>query len=82
MDSSVDSFPTPIQHNHTHTDAFKHWFGGVHFQFPHYKHDHPPVINVNEVADEKLTMGQKVADKVAEVMGSWNFIITQALIMV
>jgi uncharacterized membrane protein len=80
MDTSIDSSVTPVQH--THTDAFKHWFGSVHFQFPRYKHDHPPVINVNEVADEKLTLGQKVADKVAAKMGSWSFIISQATIMV
>ncbi|HZS77929.1 MAG TPA: DUF1003 domain-containing protein [Ktedonobacteraceae bacterium] len=82
MDTSINSSATPAQHTHTHTDAFKHWFGGVHFQFPRYKHDHPPVINVNEVADERLTMGQRIADKVAEKMGSWSFIISQATIMV
>ena len=63
-------------------DSFMHMFDGIHFRFPSYKHDHPPVINVNEVADEQLTVGQKVADKVASSMGSWNFIIGQALLMV
>src|SRR5579863_2976342 len=62
-------------------EEFKHWFDGVHFKFPTFKHDHPPVINVNEAADEQLTMGQKIADKVAARMGSWSFIIGQALIM-
>ncbi len=60
---------------------FKHWFGGVHFKFPTFKHDHPPVINVNEVADEQMTLGQKVADKVAATVGSWPFIITQSIIL-
>jgi len=81
MDSSIDSSATPVQHNHTHADAFKHWFGSVHFQFPRYKHDHPPVINVNEVADEQLTLGQRVADKVASTVGSWTFIIIQSIIL-
>jgi uncharacterized membrane protein len=66
--------------NH-HGEGFVHMFDGIHFKFPTYKHDHPPVINVNEVADEQLTVGQKVADKVAAGMGSWNFIIGQALLM-
>src|SRR6266581_2734089 len=64
------------------SEGFMHMFEGVHFKFPSFKHNHPPVINVNEAADEQLTMGQRVADKVATRMGSWSFIISQALIMV
>lgn len=63
-------------------EAYRHLFGGIHFKFPNFKHDHPAIINVNKVADEQLTMGQRVADKVATTMGSWKFIITQAMIMV
>jgi len=55
---------------------------GIHFKFPTFKHEHPPIIDVNEVADERMTVGQKVADRVATTMGSWRFIITQASIMV
>src|SRR5689334_16648985 len=55
---------------------------GIHFKFPTFKHEHPPGIDVNAVADERMTIGQRVADKVASVMGSWRFIITQATIMV
>ena len=62
-------------------EEFKHWFDGVHFKFPTFKHDHPPVINVNEAADEQMTLGQKVADKAATRMGSWSFIISQAMVM-
>lgn len=32
-------------------------------------------LNVNKVTEEKLTMGDRAADKLAEVAGSWNFII-------
>jgi uncharacterized membrane protein len=53
-----------------------------HIHFPGFKHDHPPIVNVNEAVDERLTVGQKVADGVASVMGSWRFIMTQAGIMV
>ena len=59
----------------TASSGFMHMFDGIHFKFPTYKHDHPPVINVNEVADDELTVGQRVADKVATRMGSWSFII-------
>jgi uncharacterized membrane protein len=65
----------------THGEGFMHMFEGIHFKFPTYKHDHPPVINVNEVADERLTVGQIVADKVALGMGSWWFIIIQSCIL-
>lgn len=57
---------------------------GTHFtlRFPHpFQHDHPPVVNVNEVEEEQLTRGQRIADTVAEMMGSWPFIITQSVIL-
>jgi uncharacterized membrane protein len=62
-------------------ESFKRLFGGIHFQFPQFKHDHPPVVNVNELADEQNTVGEKVADKVATGMGSWRFIIIQTSIL-
>lgn len=34
--------------------------------------------NVNEVDQERLTLGQKIADAVADTMGSWRFIIIQS----
>jgi uncharacterized membrane protein len=37
--------------------------------------------NVNEVEEERLTLGQRVADKVADMIGSWPFIITQSMIL-
>ena len=33
------------------------------------------VKNVNEIADEKMTFGERVADRVAKFGGSWTFII-------
>ena len=71
----------PEKHSSTYGDSFKRMFAGVRFQFPGYKHDHPPVINVNKVADEQLTIGQRVADKVAATVGSWRFIIIQSIIL-
>ncbi len=37
--------------------------------------------NVNEIAEEQMTFGQRVADKVADTIGSWRFIITQSIIL-
>jgi len=37
--------------------------------------------NVNEVIEEKSTLGQMIADKFAETMGSWTFIIVQSILL-
>jgi len=37
--------------------------------------------NVNEVDEEQMTWGQRVADKVADTIGSWPFIIIQSIIL-
>ena len=46
-----------------------------------YPHDHPPVTNVNEVHDAQLSVGDRVADRVASLVGSWPFIITQSFLL-
>ena len=52
-------------------------------KFPkRYEHAHPPVRNVNEIEVERLTFGQRAADRVAAVVGSWWFIGTQSAILV
>ena len=38
--------------------------------------------NVNELVEEQMTLGQRVADKVADTIGSWPFIITQSIILI
>src|SRR5213080_2412364 len=76
MDTNLSSATKP-----SYVDSFKRLYGGVHFQFPKFKHDHPPVMNVNEIVDEHYTLGQKIADKVASGMGSWRFIIIQTTIL-
>ena len=43
-----------------------------------YKHVHPPVRNVIVEHEEQLALGQRVADRVALVVGSWPFIIVQS----
>ena len=79
MDTNISTTTTPEKFSYG--ESFKRLFGGVHFQFPQFKHDHPPVVNVNELEDEQNTVGQKVADKVATGMGSWRFIIIQSTIL-
>jgi uncharacterized membrane protein len=66
-----------IARNHEHRNLLE----GIHFKFPTFKHDHPAVIDVNEVVDERMTVGQKVADTVAATVGSWRFIIIQSCIL-
>src|SRR2546428_3501687 len=69
------------KHIKAHGSLHKGLLAGIHFKFPTFKHDHPPVVNVNEVADNRLTVGQRVADKVAATMGSWPFIITMSIFL-
>lgn len=73
---SSESLSQNASHPHAHTDKLL-----KHLQFPKFKHDHPAVVNVNEVVDAKLTIGQKVADAVAATMGSWRFIIIQSVLL-
>jgi len=44
------------------------------------RHLHLP-RNINEVHDKQMSMGDKVADAVASFIGSWRFIIGQAVLM-
>ena len=53
----------------------------MHFPEP-FVHKHQPLRNVNEIIDERLTLGQRMANSVARIVGSWVFIITQSVILV
>jgi uncharacterized membrane protein len=37
--------------------------------------------NINEIELERMTAGQRIADKVADTIGSWRFIIIQSIIL-
>ena len=52
----------------------------LHFQRP-FQHGHPPVGDVNRMDEEKLTAGQRAADRLASVIGSWPFILIQSAIL-
>ncbi len=53
----------------------------LHFPEP-FVHKHQPLRSVNEIIDEKLTFGQRLADTVAKVVGSWTFIVTQSVLLI
>jgi uncharacterized membrane protein len=46
-----------------------------------HKHDHAPVKDINREHDQSLTAGERIADRVAETIGSWSFIVTQSMIL-
>jgi len=52
----------------------------LHFPKP-YQHNHPPVEDFNEIYESQLTFGERAADRVANVAGSWKFIIIQSVIL-
>src|SRR5260221_7973437 len=70
-----------IQNNAQVHHEYKNLLEGIHFKFPCTKDWIPAVIDVNEVADEQMTLGQKIADGVAATMGRWRFIIIQTVIV-
>jgi uncharacterized membrane protein len=63
-------------------EAARHTLTELWRRRPHYRHEHPPVRNVNTEFNERLTFGQRVADGFAATMGSWTFIIVQSVILV
>ena len=40
------------------------------------------IVHVQKNYEEKITFGQRIADKLASGMGSWVFIIIQSLIII
>jgi uncharacterized membrane protein len=46
-----------------------------------HSHEHPPLVNVNQALVETLTPGERMADSLALVMGSWKFMVVQSLIL-
>jgi len=51
-------------------------------RFPNpFRHEHPPVVDVSVLLEERLGAGQRAADAVAAMMGSWKFIIIQSIVL-
>ena len=52
------------------------------FPFPKpFRHNHPPVQDVNDLLDQKKNLSQNAADWIAKTIGSWKFIFFQSLIL-
>jgi uncharacterized membrane protein len=47
-----------------------------------FNHEHHDVKNVIDIFDEQISRGQRAADWLAGVVGSWRFIITQSILLV
>jgi uncharacterized membrane protein len=47
----------------------------------HHKHQHQPIVNVNQEHEERMSLGDRTADGFANAVGSWTFIVTQSIIL-
>jgi uncharacterized membrane protein len=43
----------------------------------HHRHDHPPPRDLNREADRRLSRGQRAAEDLARLIGSWTFVLAQ-----
>lgn len=81
MDTSINPEVATQRNASIRKEGFQHWIEGMHIQFPRFKHDHPPIVDVNKVSDEQMTVGARIADRVASTVGSWPFIIIQSIVL-
>lgn len=47
-----------------------------------FSHYHPPVRDVGALEQEQRTAGQRAADRVVQLVGSWPFILVQSAMLV
>jgi uncharacterized membrane protein len=45
------------------------------------QHERPRLQNVNEIEQERRTMGERASDRIASTVGSWRFILVQSGIL-
>ena len=51
-------------------------------EFPEpFKHDHPPVQELSDIAPGPSSQGEKVAEWVYENLASWRFILAQSILV-
>jgi len=81
MDIAPGEEVTPQKAPSHYLEGANHFIESTRLHFPKFKHDHPAPVNVNKAYEDQLTLGQRIADGVANTMGSWRFIISQAVIM-
>lgn len=54
----------------------------INIKYPEpFRHDHPPVVDVNKILEEQTTLSQRMADRFARLVGSWKFIIIQTIVL-
>jgi uncharacterized membrane protein len=46
-----------------------------------HRHQHKPIVNLNDEEEQGLSFGDRAADTFANAMGSWTFIIIQSLVL-
>ncbi len=46
-----------------------------------FKHEHAPIRDATAEYDAKMSLGERVADRLAALVGSWPFIIVQSVVL-
>jgi uncharacterized membrane protein len=46
-----------------------------------HQHDHPPVRDLNRETDRRQGRGQRVAEDLSRMVGSWSFVVVQLLLV-
>jgi uncharacterized membrane protein len=46
-----------------------------------FRHNHPPVQDINQIEAQRLTLSQRAADRIAAALGSWWFIGIQTTLL-
>src|SRR5258708_25080484 len=46
-----------------------------------HSHEHPPVRDVNQEVERRTGRGERIADDLARVIGSWTFVAFQAVLI-
>lgn len=46
-----------------------------------YRHEHPVIRDASADYEAHMTVGQRVADRLASVVGSWPFIVAQSVLL-
>ena len=84
MDTPITTSQVSLSEQPHHITGGLHWPESLrHMRFPGLGHApaKSEIININKVHDNRLTMGDKIADWVASLVGSWTFIISQSILL-
>src|ERR1700738_2224576 len=46
-----------------------------------HSHEHPPVRDGNQEVERRTARGERIADDLSKVIGSWTFVIFQAVLL-